>query len=220
MSYTQTMKHTSADLSIEIEILRSGITRIAGADEVGRGAFAGPVVTGVVVFDTDFYNNWLNVKDTLPFRINDSKKLPPAEREMASHWIKENSHKWAIGEASVAEINMLGIVSATNKAYRRALQKIDAIEKLLVDAFYIPKVRGILKKNQIPLVKGDARAISIAAASIIAKVHRDNLMSQLGAYPKYILYKWPQNKGYGTVEHRAAINKFGLTRYHRKAFVD
>jgi ribonuclease HII len=188
---------------------KKGARFVAGADEVGRGAFAGPVVASAVAFAPT-----INIE----VLIRDSKKMKPRQRELASEWIKTNCLGWGVGEASVIEINKLGIVRATNKAFRRSITKCSIhIEKLLVDAFYIPYIAGIKKKNQTPIVKGDGLSISIAAASIIAKVYRDRLMDTLGEEYKH--YKWGKNKGYGTLEHRTAIKRYGITPEHRRAFV-
>jgi ribonuclease HII len=197
---------------------------IAGVDEVGRGAFAGPVVAGCVVFDK-------NTKIPKDIKINDSKKLSSKKREMADKWIKENSLTWGIGETSVAEINSKGMAKAACSAFRRAIAKANMrlhgrVEFLLVDAFYIPYVRNLpvsqkspKKRRQLAIINGDEKSVSIAAASIIAKVYRDNLMINLDKRSKYRRYGWENNKGYGTVVHRKAITKYGITRYHRKQFV-
>jgi ribonuclease HII len=128
----------------------------------------------------------------------------------------------------VAQINNLGIKKASEIAFRRAIANCKQslpqggklkIDYLLIDAFYIPYVKGLRRKNQKAIIKGDTKSISIAAASIIAKVYRDKLMQKLGKHPKYKKYGWGRNKGYGTLEHRSAIKKYGITRQHRKQFV-
>lgn len=183
---------------------------IAGADEVGRGSFAGPVVAGAVVFPPDL---------KVEVRINDSKKLSQKRREIANKWIRENSLAWGIGEAGVGKINKYGIKKATEIAFRRAIKNCGEVNYLLIDAFFVPYVKGLRRKNQLPIINGDEKSLSIAAASIIAKVHRDNLMVSLGKKPKYRKYKWQKNKGYGTRKHQKAISKYGITRLHRKLFV-
>ena len=106
-------------------------------------------------------------------------------------------------------------------AFRRAIKNCGKrIDYLLVDAFYIPYVKGLRRKNQTPIVKGDTKSVSIAAASIIAKVYRDKLMRAISEDPKYKKYRWQENKGYGTLRHRKAIMKYGITKLHRKKFVE
>ncbi len=205
------MKKSLPDFSFEKPLWNKGFKAIGGVDEVGRGALAGPVVTGCVIFKE---NQEINVL------IKDSKVLTQKQKEVADIWIKENALTYGIGSASVAEIDKLGIVGATNKAFRRAVANCQIkIDYLVIDAFYIPYVKGLRKKNQKPIVKGDSLSVSIAAASIIAKVHRDKLMSKLSRNLKYKKYKWDENKGYGTQNHREAIKIYGKTRLHRVSFL-
>ena len=209
---------TLPDFSFEERIAKKGFRIIAGIDEVGRGSFAGPVVAAAVAFAPNSKFEILNSKQ---IRINDSKKLSSRQREMSSHWIKKNALCYGIGKASVAEINKFGIKKACEMAFRRAIKNTNKpVDYLLIDAFYIPYVKGLRRKNQMPIVKGDTKSISIAAASIVAKVYRDRLMVSLGSKRKYKNYGWCQNKGYGTLAHRNAIKKYGLTRLHRKKFVE
>lgn len=194
---------------------------VAGADEVGRGAFAGPVVAAAVVFD--------NI-DSAKFRIftreeiviKDSKLLSSKQRKKATEWIKVNCSEFGIGKASVSEINKLGIAKATRRALRRAIAIIQnklPINHLYADAFYIPYINGIPQKNQTAIVKGDNKVFSIAAASIIAKVYRDELMCKLAQEHNHTKYFWESNKGYGTRSHRDAIREYGITEHHRIQFV-
>src|SRR5258708_18464889 len=202
------------DFKFEKELWQKGIRIIGGADEVGRGAFAGPVVAACVVFRSGFV-----FSDAEGELINDSKKLSSKKREIADIWIKENSLAYGIGSASVAEINKHGIVKATNKAFRRAIENCDLkIENLLVDAFYVSRVHGIIRNKQTAIIKGDSLSVSIASASIIAKVYRDKLMVALSKNIKYEKYKWNENKGYGTKSHRQIIQKEGISRLHRTKF--
>ncbi|HEX6976844.1 MAG TPA: ribonuclease HII [Patescibacteria group bacterium] len=206
------------DFKYEKSLWKKGYRVVAGCDEVGRGCFAGPVVSSCVVFQKDL----IIPSDIL---INDSKKLKPNQREKASIWIKKNCLTWGIGEASVSVINKLGIVPSTYMAFRKAIisanKKINSpIDYLLIDAFYLPYIKGLKRKNQMPLIKGDAKSISIAASSIIAKVHRDKIMLTLSKNPKYQNYGWGRNKGYGTREHQNAIKEFGTTNLHRSLFVE
>lgn len=200
------------NFSFEKPVWKKGFKAIAGVDEVGRGSFAGPVVAGCVVFSPE-------VKIPKEIVINDSKLVSPKRRLIASDWIKGNAISWGIGEGSVAQINKFGIKKATEIAFRKAIKKVSP-DYLLIDAFYIPYVKGLRRKNQMAIVKGDTKSLSIAAASIIAKVYRDKLMTALSKKPKYKKYKWGKNKGYGTRLHRNAIKKYGITKYHRKDFVD
>lgn len=200
------------DFGFEKKLWKKGFSMIGGVDEVGRGCLAGPVFAGCVVF-----KNQELIRD---IKINDSKKLKPHEREIANVWIKENCLSYGIGMATVSEINKQGIVKATEKAFRRAIMDCELkIEYLLIDAFYVPYVKGLSKINQKPIIKGDNISISIAAASITAKVERDKLMLRLSKNKSYLGYGWGRNKGYGTREHQKAIKDFGLTKYHRTQFV-
>ncbi len=193
---------------------------VAGADEVGRGALAGPVVAATVVFapfNFKIPDRVSLVRDD-SVRIDDSKQLTRLEREVADKWIRGNCLTFGIGEGSVAEINKFGIVLATNMAYRRAIAQMShQTSHLLVDAFYIPYLRGIPRTRQTAIVKGDSVSFSIAAASIIAKVYRDELMHRLAC--EHEQYYWGSNVGYGTKAHRDAIALYGLTPHHRSLFV-
>lgn len=207
-----------ADLSTEKSLWKKGYWCVAGCDEVGRGSFAGPVVAGCVVFGQNS-----KIQETNP-KINDSKKLTQRQRDVANKWIKKNAQAWGIGSASVTFINKDGIAKATNQAFRLAIK--DAVNRgnlkidyLLIDAFYIPYVRGLRRRNQKAIIGGDSKSISIAAASIVAKVYRDSLMTKLSKNRKYKKYGWERNKGYGTIEHREAIQKYGISRLHRKLWV-
>ncbi len=198
------------DFSYESKFWEKGLL-VGGADEVGRGALAGPVMAGFVVFKP---------KTKLEVEINDSKLLSPRKREEASLWIKQNALLWAIGESDVKTINQKGIVKATQKAFRRAINhQSSTIIHLLLDAFYVPYINGIGKKNQTPIIKGDQKSISIAAASIIAKVERDATMTFLSKQKTLKIYEWDKNKGYGTKSHKEAIIRFGASKEHRKQFI-
>jgi len=205
------------DFSFEKTIWRKGYKVVAGIDEVGRGSFAGPVVAAAVVFNPNFKLE--NLKNN-SIEINDSKKVSSGHRERASFWIKRNAFCYGIGWASTSQINKLGIKKASEIAFRKAIKNCNLkIDYLLIDAFYIPYVKGLRRKNQKPIIKGDTKSISIAAASIIAKVYRDRLMVRLSLDSRYRKYNWNENKGYGTLKHRNVIMKHGITRQHRKKFV-
>ncbi|KKQ92530.1 MAG: Ribonuclease HII [Candidatus Woesebacteria bacterium GW2011_GWA2_40_7] len=216
---------TLPDFSFEKKLWNKGFKVVAGMDEVGRGCFAGAIVAGCVVFDR---NTITTFKDTVlkgnrKIIINDSKQLTPRQRKVADKWIRQNALAIGIGQASVAQINRFGIKKASEIAFRKAIKsvsiKVSSIEYLLIDAFFIPYVRSLRRKNQKAIIKGDTKSISIAAASIVAKVYRDKLMVKISKNPKFRVYKWGKNKGYGTKEHQNAIKKYGATKLHRKAFV-
>jgi ribonuclease HII len=179
-------------------------------------------------------------QDPGDIRIDDSKKMKPAERKKADIWIKKNALAWGIGEVSAGKINSLGMARASRMAFRRAVA--DARKKLgkpidflLADAFFTSYIPGLPTKRrkrkngryykkivgrQEPIVGGDTKSFSIAAASIVAKVYRDDLMLKLDKKATYKHYGWGRNKGYGTAEHRAAILRHGTTRQHRKLWIE
>lgn len=182
-----------------------GMHNVAGIDEVGRGCFAGPVVTAAVILAKNF---------SAAGEVNDSKLLSPKKRKTLSEIIKKEAIAFSIAEISVEIINNVGIGKATQRAFRKVIKKL-AISPhfILIDAFYIEELD---RKNQKPIVHGDGKSISIAAASIIAKVYRDELMQQL--HSQYEVYDFFTNKGYGTKKHRDAIGKYGLCDLHRTSF--
>lgn len=230
------------NFSYEKKYWNRGYKFVAGTDEVGRGSFAGPIVAGCVIFEKNVINNFkggtLQVIDKIV--INDSKKLTSKQREKANEWIKENSVAWGIGEVSIERINKLGMAKASKMAFRLAVKCARKrlgvrIDFLLADAFFIPYVPGLparRRKNkngryhkkivgrQEAIVHGDSKSISIAAASIIAKVYRDDLMQKLSTKKTFRQYGWKTNKGYGTKQHLLAIKKFGISKQHRKQFVE
>ncbi len=181
--------------------------QVIGIDEVGRGAFCGPVVSCSVLLKKKILNN------NLVFQITDSKKLSNKKRIILSKFIKEYS-SYSIGVANNIEIDEMNILRATNLSMIRSYDKFRKTENLV-------KVDGLktfsLNEKTTFIKNGDQKSISIAAASIIAKTWRDKLMT---LYSKiYPMYGWDRNKGYGTLEHRSAIKKFGLTKIHRKSFL-
>lgn len=195
-----------------------------GADEVGRGAFAGPVVAGAVILPPEIEIAWNENKNSLPVVIRDSKKMTPRQREISAEWIKENAIGYALGEASANQINEIGINSALQYAFKLAINKIVlgkelSIDKLLVDALFIKDIDGFPASKQKAIIRGDSISCHIAAASIVAKVYRDELMQNLAKEENYFVYQWQQNKGYGTKAHREAIKKYGICPYHRTLFV-
>ena len=231
----------SPNFSFEKRLWALDFKYIAGLDEAGRGAFAGPIVCGCVVFTAQKKPRNEELKK-LKIRVDDSKKLTKLQRERAYKWIKKNALGWGVGVGQTSEINRKGISKATASGFRRAIADANnrltsRIDYLLIDAFYIPYIRGIHmprnkqrkdrksgkiknRSQQLAIIHGDARSFSIAAASIIAKVYRDRLMEKLSQQPGYKKYHWEQNKGYGTEFHQKAIKKYGTTRQHRKKFVE
>lgn len=184
-----------------LENTLSGI--IAGVDEVGRGPLAGPVISAAVIF-TD--------RDTVIDGINDSKKLTPKCRKVLYEKITSVA-KFGIGMASVEEIDSYNILQATKLSMKRALVNLDLeLDYVLVDGNQPLEVKWQTKS----VVNGDSLSISIAAASIVAKVTRDRLMEEL--HNKHPQYNWYKNKGYGTKEHLSAIGLHGITKHHRKNF--
>lgn len=186
----------------EKECRQRGFQFLAGIDEVGRGPLAGPVVAAAVILPEDFY---------LP-GIDDSKKLTEAKREEYFNKIKSEALGMGIGLIDTEEIDRINIYEATKKAMIASVQALNMEpDFLLIDAM---KIETPLPSNSI--IKGDSKSISIAAASIVAKVTRDSLMKKMsGEYP---VYGFERNMGYGTSEHLEAIEKYGLTPHHRKSF--
>ncbi|MFZ5366568.1 MAG: ribonuclease HII [Patescibacteria group bacterium] len=215
---------------------KKGFEYVVGVDEVGRGAWAGPIVTAACAFVPQIKNLKFKIEN---LGINDSKLLKPKQREKLAKEIKKNALAWDVTEVGVGVINRIGIGRATQKAMRKSIG--DVIKKLrneeikhkknslnilisqypnifiLVDFYSIPYLRGLGRKNQLGIKNGDQKSISIASASILAKVHRDKIMRSLSK--KYPQYGWGKNKGYGTKLQQKAILRYGLTRYHRKEFV-
>lgn len=199
---------SSPDLSHEQE-LWPAYQHIAGMDEAGRGALAGPVCVGAVILPDDNPN----LTQTLS-GVHDSKQLTPRKRIHLIPHIKETALTWGIGFASAAEIDELGIVPATRLAASRAIESLTIFPDFLLTDFRLELPE--LGVSQTALVKGDQRSLSIAAASILAKTARDELMRELD--PQYPNYRLGIHKGYGTLSHRRAIGQFGFSPIHRKTF--
>ncbi|MBN2499950.1 MAG: ribonuclease HII [Anaerolineales bacterium] len=195
------------DLSLESALWEHGVSAIAGIDEAGRGALAGPVAAGAVILPAE-----PEIAEEL-HGVNDSKKMTPKQREIWAATIKETALAWGLGFASNQEIDEIGIIPATRLAAWRALEQL-AIPPtfLLIDALLLPDH----PLPQTSLLKGDARSLSIAAASVIAKVGRDGLMCDLDR--KYPAYGLAAHKGYGTAFHRAVITEHGPCPLHRMTF--
>ena len=176
---------------------------LAGVDEVGRGSLIGPVYAAAVIL-----NKSINTKI-----LKDSKSLSKNKRKEISTYIKKNSI-WAIGQASVREIEKINILQASLLAMKRAIIKLKKKPSLvLIDGNKLPNINNYNLKY---IIKGDQKIPSISAASIIAKVSRDKFVTTLSKNFKN--YRWDTNSGYGTKEHIKAIKKFGVTKYHRKTF--
>ena len=176
---------------------------VAGVDEVGRGSLIGPVYAAAVIL-----NKSINKK-----LLKDSKSLTKAKREVLSRYIKKNSI-WAIGKSSVKEIEKINILQASLLAMKRAIKKLKKKPTLiLVDGNKLPEIKNYSLRS---IIKGDQKIPSISAASIIAKVTRDKVITNLGK--KFKGYHWDQNYGYGTKQHLKAIKNLGITSHHRKTF--
>ena len=176
---------------------------IAGVDEVGRGSLIGPVYAAAVILNKSIDKKLLK----------DSKSLTKSRREILSKYIKQNS-VWSIGKASVKEIEKINILHASLLAMKRAVKKLKKKPTLVfVDGNKIPEIKNY---NLKAIIKGDQKIPSISAASIIAKVTRDKVITKLGK--KFKGYYWDQNYGYGTKQHLKAIKKLGITSHHRKTF--
>lgn len=189
----------------EYSFLSKGNVIIAGVDEAGRGPLAGPVVAAAAI---------LNVDDDFIY-LNDSKKVTPKRRDILYGDIM-NRTIYGIGIVSAEEIDEMNILQATYKAMRMAIDKLSKRpEVLLNDAVIIPGIDESIHQEKI--IKGDAKSVSIAAASILAKVTRDRYMEELGE--KYPEYGFEKHKGYGTKAHIEVIKKYGITPEHRKTFL-
>jgi ribonuclease HII len=176
----------------------------AGCDEAGRGCYAGPVFAAAVILRKDFHHPTLN----------DSKQLNEKQREALRPIIEKEAIGWAVAAVGVEEIDKINILKASWKAMHLAIAQLQLLpELLLIDG------NRFTPFNNIPhhcIIKGDGLYASIAAASVLAKTYRDEYMLTL--HQQYPQYGWHNNKGYGTAEHRKAIEKYGLCEHHRKSF--
>ena len=176
----------------------------AGCDEVGRGCLAGPVVAAAVILPKNYKHDLLN----------DSKQLVKEERELLEMDIKRDALDWAVAEVSNEEIDKINILNASFKAMHLALDKLNIRpEFLLIDGNRFNPYPGLLHEC---VIKGDGKYLSIAAASVLAKTYRDELMSKLSI--QFPGYGWNTNVGYPTIEHRDGIRGLGITPFHRKTF--
>lgn len=193
---------TGPDFTLEHALQRHAGGLIAGVDEAGRGPWAGPVVAAAVILDPN----------DIPEGVNDSKKLTTGKRDQLFDMIQASA-KIAVGIVNVGDIDRHNILQATLAAMREAVLNLPlSPAAVLIDGNKCPDLPCPARA----IVKGDGRSLSIAAASIIAKVTRDRIMDRLaGEHPGY---GWERNKGYGTPEHRAALAKLGVTAHHRRSF--
>ncbi|MGH9949696.1 MAG: ribonuclease HII [Pyrinomonadaceae bacterium] len=198
------LKITKCGLDFEEQAWAAGFKFVAGVDEVGRGCLAGPVVAAACI---------LNPKKPLPKLLNDSKKLSEKQRNEIAAELKDSVLAYTIGQIEANEIDEINILEATKKAMLIAIQKLEpAADHLLIDALQ-------LKQSPLPqkaIIKGDSVSASIAAASILAKTFRDNLMKAYDA--EYPQYGFAGHKGYGAAAHLAALRKHGPCPLHRKTF--
>jgi ribonuclease HII len=197
------MRRTGARRTLENALRRWGFALVAGVDEVGRGCLAGPVVSAAVILHPDRH---------IP-RLADSKVVPALERRRLSERIRAEAVSWAIGAVEAPDIDRLSIHRASLESMRRAVMALTPLPDLvLVDAF---RVSG-LPMAQRAVIHGDRRCSVIAAASLVAKVYRDDLMLTLHeADPRY---GYDRHKGYGTPEHLAALSRHGYSTHHRRSF--
>lgn len=188
-------------------MLRSSFTKNlmeAGCDEAGRGCLAGPVVAAAVIFPKRYRHK----------RLNDSKQLSREERDELRYEIQKDALAWAVAEVDHEEIDRINILNASFRAMHLALDKLSVLpELLLIDGNRFNPYKNFKYEC---IIKGDAKYLSIAAASILAKTHRDELMN--GLAKQFCGYGWETNVGYPTLEHRNGIRQLGITPYHRKSF--
>jgi ribonuclease HII len=198
---------TAPNFNFEMELWKAGLTAVAGVDEAGRGALAGPVAVGVLIFPAQ-----LDLSEKLA-GVRDSKQMRPADRQLWAERLPQIALACSVGFASSQEIDQIGIVPATCLAAARAIQSLSiSPQHLLLDFLHLPDST----LPQTSLVKGDSRSLSIAAASILAKTSRDRVLCNLDeAYPGYGL---AGHKGYGTVAHRRALFDLGPSPIHRRSF--
>lgn len=196
---------SSPTFTFEQILWDQGKEHVAGVDEVGRGAFAGPAIVAAVILPKQFPRME---------EINDSKLLSAKKREELSFIIQEHAVVYSIVACPLETINKIGIGKSCQEGFLEAINRLTLVpDHILIDAFYIDHLP---KEKQTPIIHGDRLSISIAAASIIAKVYRDNLMESLSK--DFSHYQFAKNKGYGTLEHRNAIRQHGLCPLHRTSF--
>ncbi len=196
------------DLRFEAELWQAGLTLVAGIDEAGRGAWAGPVTAAAVVLPCNQMDLTMQLRG-----VRDSKQMTALQRERCAGLIRAAAISWAVGWAAQTEIDTLGILPATRLAMRRAIEALAVIpEHLLVDAVRLPEIA----LGQTALIKGDARALSIAAAAVLAKTARDAWMRSLDE--QFPGYGFAAHKGYGTAAHQRALDTLGPCAEHRASY--
>ncbi|WP_148436807.1 ribonuclease HII [Gracilibacillus timonensis] len=195
--------HFEEMLGYEKKWRAKGMTYIAGVDEVGRGPLAGPVVAAAVILPADFQL----------LGLDDSKKLSKSKRESFAAYIKTHAVDYHIAMINAEIIDEINILNAAKKAMHQAITHLDKVEHALIDAVKLDH----LPVTQEAIIKGDQKSVSIAAASVIAKVARDAYMHDL--HQQFPAYGFDQNSGYGTRQHIEALQRDGKTPYHRKSFI-
>lgn len=200
-----------ADFTLETRLWDQGKQYIVGIDEVGRGPWAGPVVAAAVIFPAYL---------TLSKLPHDSKQLSERQRDGFKDIIEDHALAIGIGEISADEIDQRGIVPSTHQAMHTALAQLSlAPDYYLIDGSPIPPISQISPIPQLAIPKGDALSATIAAASIIAKIYRDELMVDYSKQPEYEKYGFEKHKGYGTKLHKEALLTHGPSSIHRKTFI-
>ena len=190
----------------EAELLARGIRLIAGVDEVGRGSIAGPVVAAAVILPDNLRVSWLA-------EVRDSKELSPVKREILNKHIRETAISFGIGAVNHRLIDTMGIVRASKLAMKLAIERLSpAPQYLLIDYLQLPAV----PLPQKGITDGDCKCFSIACASIVAKVARDNMMVKMDRL--YSGYRWAENKGYCTEAHLVGLSRLGPSPIHRRTF--
>lgn len=202
-----TVVHSRPTLIWEQLLWEAGFCYLAGVDEAGRGALAGPVAAAAVILPAS-----ASLEQSLA-GVRDSKQMTPAEREYWAPRIRQISLAWGVGTASAEEVDELGIVRATCLASQRALEQLNPSPDFLITDYLVLRE---VEVPQLALIKGDVYCLSVAAASVLAKTYRDALLCQLDA--RYPGYGFARHKGYGTSRHRSAIQQLGLCPLHRRSF--
>jgi ribonuclease HII len=193
---------TVPDFSFEHDLIARGVLNVVGVDEVGRGPLAGPVTAAAVILDPT----------NIPDGLNDSKALSAKKREALEPLIFANAEV-SIAHATVEEIDEINILRASHLAMERAIAGLGRVGHALIDGNMIP--RGLIVPATT-IIKGDARSVSISAASIVAKICRDRMMVELAQ--QYPGYGWDTNAGYGSKSHISALQNLGVTPHHRRSF--
>ncbi|MBT8260380.1 MAG: ribonuclease HII [Flavobacteriaceae bacterium] len=174
-----------------------------GTDEAGRGCLAGPVTAAAVILPSDFENSLLN----------DSKQLSEKKRKLLKPIIETESVRFGVTHVLPDEIDNINILNASILAMHKSVLQLKKVEFISVDGNKFKPLKNIPYQT---IIKGDGKYLNIAAASVLAKTYRDAYMEKI--HEEFPMYNWKQNKGYPTVEHREAIKKYGITKYHRKSF--